>query len=159
MLICHGSRTKYRSVRLASAAGLNQPLCVFIAAPPDPPVKLELRNLQSNDVTLCWKSPATDDAASRMNYYVIYIRPSDKPDDWTKIAKVKNSINQHLVQLLESDKRYVLGVASRNKGGDSSIIETRPFILEKQTSNYSEVMHFFEPHTPFSLDPLVYLNL
>ena len=105
----------------------------FIAAPPDPPIKLELRDLQPNDVTLCWQSP-TSDAASRVKYYVIYIRPSDKPSDWTKIAKVKNSINRHLVQQLESNKRYVLGVASSNKGGDSSIIETRPFILEKQTS-------------------------
>ena len=107
-------------------------ITIFIA-PPDPPIKLEIKDLQSNDVTISWKPPIAD-AASRIKNYVIYIRPSDKPNNWTRLAKLKNDVTQHLVQPLESDKRYVLGVASSNSGGESSIIETKPFILTRQTS-------------------------
>ena len=94
-------------------------------------MKLELRNLQSNDVTISWKPPVAD-AASRIDSYIIYLRPSAESNNWRKITKVKSNITEKLVQKLESSERYVLGVASKNKGGESPIIETKSFILAKE---------------------------
>lgn len=108
----------------------------YFAAPPDPPIKIELKDLRHDSAIICWKPPVAY-AAAGLDNYVIYLRPSDKPDNWTKVAKAKKSETHHFVQQLESDKRYVLGVASKNKGGESTIIETRPFILRKQMSKSS----------------------
>ena len=85
------------------------------------------------------------DAAARIDHYVIYLRPSAKLNDWTKVAKVKNDVTEKLIQKLEPTERYVIGVASKNKGGESPIIETKPFILGKEIGKIPgpAVINFF----------------
>ena len=101
------------------------------------------------------------DAAARIDHYVIYLRPSAKLNDWTKVAKVKNDVTEKLIQKLEPTERYVIGVASKNKGGESPIIETKPFILGKEIGKIPgpEVIKLFSCSTQLSTKFILLINV
>ncbi|KAL4226021.1 hypothetical protein ACF0H5_014008 [Mactra antiquata] len=99
---------------------------------PDPPLGVEIKDIGETETTVTWKTPATENTSTILDGYKIYIRYHDDVDGWSRVAKLKATFTEYHITGLNPSKRYVAGVSSYSKTGESSITDTPTIILKRE---------------------------
>lgn len=90
---------------------------------PKAPSNLRVKKINSDKVTLEWKSPK-DDGGSKVTGYKLRMR-EDGSDVWTDVAVLKPFDNEYTFKDLTTGKGYFFSVVPENKMGLGEAAETQ----------------------------------